>query len=127
MAHKGDHDRVVMASLHPDGTPNQTDDFTYIGNKDFAKAAAVEQRKQQAVSATDVELRGVSNAGSTDGDSKPDAAVQKLVDAHESAAKAAESEAKADVDKRFEDVAPRRETEARRDTGVETTSANSRR
>ncbi len=116
---KGDHDRVVMASLKADGTPDQTADYTFIGDKEFSKAAAVEQRKQQLVSAADVEMRGkLGLSGSSAGDSKPDPQVQKLIDAHESAAKEAESAA-GEVDSRFEE-APRAET--RRDDTPENTA-----
>lgn len=47
------HDRVQMLSLNADGTPNQTPGVTIIGDPEFAKAAAREQFKQQAVSAAD--------------------------------------------------------------------------
>ncbi len=123
MAHKADHDRVVMASLKADGTPDQTPDFTFIGNKEFAKAAAVEQRKQQLVSAADVDLRGASASA---GDGKPDKAVQKIKDAHEAAAKSAES-AGDDVDSRFEEprqIEQPEQPETRRTPAVENTTAN---
>ena len=93
----GDHDRVVMASRLPDGTPNQTNDFEFIGDQQVAIDAAKQQLREQAVSAKDVELRG---AGTDEADaeaSKPDPEVQKLIDAHEAAAKAAEGRAEGEV------------------------------
>jgi len=52
-AEHGDHDRVAMLSLRPDGTPDQTPGVEIIGDKDFAQSATREQFKQQAVSAAD--------------------------------------------------------------------------
>lgn len=97
----GDHDRVAMASRLPDGTPHQTPDFEFIGDKDFAIEASKQQLREQAVSAKDVELRGAGTAD--EGDSSPDAEVQKLIDAHEAAAKSAEAKAEAEVNARFND------------------------
>lgn len=53
MPEHGDHDRVQMLSLRADGTPDQHNP-EIIGDKEFAKAAAAEQFRQQAVSAADV-------------------------------------------------------------------------
>jgi len=85
----GDHDRVQMLSLHADGTPAQIAP-ELIGDKDTTLAATKEQFKQQAVSAADVELRGVNAT-----DSEKDE--EKLKAAHEKAAKAAESAAEKTV------------------------------
>ena len=87
----GDHDRVVMLSLHSDGTPAQVAP-ELIGDKDAVLEATKEQFKQQAVSAKDVELRGVSD----DSDSERDA--DKLKAEHDKAAKAAEKAAESTVD-----------------------------
>ncbi len=99
----GDHDRVVMASRRPDGTPAQTADFTYIGDEESSVAAAKYQLAEQAVSAADVRERGVStgDAGDT---GEPDPDVRKLQKTHESAASAAEKAAESEVKARFEDV-----------------------
>lgn len=99
-----DHDRVVIASRKADGTPDQTSDFTYIGDKEVSIAATKTQLAQQAVSGVDVEQRGVAGTTGADQGNKPDPGVQKLIDAHESATKAAESKAEAEVKGRFEDV-----------------------
>lgn len=90
VADHGDHDRVVMLSLHSDGTPAQVAP-ELIGNKDAVLAATKEQFKQQAVSAKDVELRGVR----ADADSERDD--EKLAKAHEAAAKSAEAAAEKTV------------------------------
>jgi len=119
----GDHDRVVQASRKADGTPDQTPDFTYIGDKETSIRATEEQLTQQRVSAEDVRLRGASTAG-TDGSGpgEPDAAVKKIADAHEKAAKSAASDAKSEVEERFEDTAAE-SMAARRATGIETAAA----
>lgn len=102
----GDHDRVQMLSLKADGTPDQVNP-EIIGDKDVAVRAAREQFAQQAVSAKDVEERGVTSGpvslrgtgdnGETEevnpADFDQDPSIQKLADAHEEAAKAAESAA----------------------------------
>lgn len=95
-----DHDRVVMASRRADGTPDQTPDFEYIGPKDRVLAAAKQQLAEQAVSAVDVAIRGVSSDAANpgeEGSSAPDAAVQEIKDAHDKAAAAAHKRAEAEV------------------------------
>jgi hypothetical protein len=99
-----DHDRVVMASRAPDGTPAQFDP-EYIGPKDVVEEAAAEQLTQQKVSAVDQAERGVVDTGgvlasdqTSEGSSEPDPVVGKLVKAHESAEKAAKRQAKSEVD-----------------------------
>lgn len=99
----GDHDRVTMLSLRADGTPDQTADVEIIGDKEAAIAATTEQFKQQAVSAADVEIRGVT-ASQVGGEvsTKEDPTVAELQKAHESAAKGADSAAQKVVDKLHE-------------------------
>ncbi|MEO7836210.1 MAG: hypothetical protein ABIS21_01050 [Acidimicrobiales bacterium] len=109
-----------MASRKADGTPDQTPDFTYIGDKQFSIDATTEQLKQQRVSAADVAARGAS---SDDGDSAPDAAVQKIKDAHDKAADGAAADAESEVNGRQEETTSR-STATRRTTAVENTSAN---
>ena len=99
-----DHDRVVMASRAPDGTPAQFDP-EFIGPKDVVEEAAAVQLTEQKVSAIDQAERGVvdtdgvlasdSKAG---GSREPDPAVAKLVKAHESAEKSAKRQAKSEVE-----------------------------
>jgi hypothetical protein len=96
----GDHDRVVMASRLPDGTPHQTNDFEFIGDRQVAIDAAKQQLREQAVSAKDVEMRGAGTADADADASKPDPEVQKMIDAHEAAAKSAEGKAESDVKSR---------------------------
>jgi hypothetical protein len=57
----GDHDRVVMLTLNADGTPRQNRP-ELIGDVDGVREATREQFRQQAVSAADIQARGV-NAG----------------------------------------------------------------
>jgi hypothetical protein len=87
----GDHDRVVMLTLNPDGTPRQHNP-EIIGDKDFAVAAARRQFSEQAVSAVDTQLRGVTSGDV--GERDPD----KLRPAHEDAQAAAHDRAEATVD-----------------------------
>lgn len=88
---QGDHDRVVMLSLKADGTPDQHNP-EIIGDVEFATEAAKRQFAEQAVSARDVELRGVSSVDEGDGLGE-DPTVKKLTEAHEAAQKAAEAAA----------------------------------
>jgi hypothetical protein len=107
---EADHDRIVMASRTPDGTPAQHNP-EFIGDKKVAEEAAAVQLGQQKASAADQALRGVVDTGGVlaeDGDksgvgsSEPDAAVAEIVDAHEKAQKAADSQAKSEVSKLHE-------------------------
>jgi hypothetical protein len=98
-AKQGDHDRIVMASRAPDGTPAQINP-EFIGDKETVKEAAEKQLAEQAVSAVDVAARGVAS-GDTGGagSSEPDAAVAELKAAQEKAADQARSRADAEVNK----------------------------
>ena len=91
----GDHDRVTMLSLRADGSPDQIHP-EIIGDKDAAIAATAEQFKQQAVSAADREIRGVSS--DEDVTDVEDPTVAELKKAHEAAAKGADSAAKSVVE-----------------------------
>jgi len=93
----GDHDRVAMLSLKADGSPDQTAP-EFIGDKEAAVAATTEQFRQQAVSAADVEVRGVSASGSADDSGTQDPTVEEIKKAHDSAASGAESAAKKAVE-----------------------------
>lgn len=87
----GDHDRVAMLSLKADGSPDQTDP-EFIGDKEAAVAATTEQFRQQAVSAADVEVRGVTS-GNEKVSTTEDPTVAEIKKAHEAAAKGAEANA----------------------------------
>ncbi|NUR28501.1 MAG: hypothetical protein HOV83_22125 [Catenulispora sp.] len=113
--HEGDHDRVVMLSLNADGSPAQHNP-EIIGDKAFAEAAAKRQFAEQAVSARDVQLRGVSAGavtivGTPEGQADKevpatvgeDPTVAKLAEAHESAQKAGEASAEKAVGALFKD------------------------
>lgn len=93
---QADHDRVVMASRKPDGTPNQTPDFEFIGDPELVLEANTEQLKVQAVSAADANARGQNVAASEDAGPE-DPTIAKLQDVHAEAEKAAESQAKSEV------------------------------
>ena len=97
----GDHDRVVMASRKPDGSPDQTPGFEYIGDKEAVLEATKEQLRQQAVSAVDTEIRGVSSDDAS-GTGEPDAYVAEIKAAHDKAAEAAEKAAEAEVNAHFD-------------------------
>ena len=93
----GAHDRVVMLSLAADGTPAQNKP-EIIGDKDAALEAAKEQFRQQAVSAADIAVRGVTAGGVAGTPStKEDPQVAELKKAHEAAEKAGESAAESVV------------------------------
>ncbi len=99
----GDHDRVVMASRLPDGSPHQTPGFEYIGDKQVAVEAAKRQLVEQAVSPKDVELRGASAGPAAAGEAEPDAEGKKLLEAHQAAAKGAEKAAESEVNAAYKD------------------------
>lgn len=102
---QGDHDRVAMLSLKADGTADQHNPEVII-SEDEAVKASTRQFAEQAVSAVDVEKRGVSTSdsvlvGQEDGTTKEvdasslsqDPSIEELSKAHEAAAKASESAA----------------------------------
>lgn len=105
----GDKDRVVMASRRADGTPDQTPDFEYIGDKDVTLRATEEQLKVQAVSAADVAARGFGPGPTADADKsklpstgpESDPSIAKLNDAHTAAVDRAVDAARAEVEARF--------------------------
>lgn len=86
----GDHDRVVMLTLNADGTPRQHNP-EIIGDKEFAVDAAKRQFGEQAVSAVDTQLRGVTS--DSDAERDPDV----LKGAHDDAQAAAHDRAEATV------------------------------
>lgn len=92
----GDHDRVTMLSLRADGTPDQLNP-EIIGDKDAAVAATAVQFEQQAVSAADREIRGVSSSDA-EVSTTEDPTVEELQKAHAAAAKGADSAAKSVVE-----------------------------
>lgn len=104
----GDKDRVVMASRLADGTPDQTPNFEYIGDKEVTLAATKTQLTEQAVSAVDVAERGVSSEpesadGSPSTGPQSDPSIGAMADLHEAAKDAAESAAESEVNARFTD------------------------
>lgn len=111
-----DHDRIVMASRRPDGTPAQFDP-EFIGDRDTAIQAAKIQLAEQRVSALDTAMRGVTRGTVATGDdgepdaragsSDPDPQVQELIDAHKAAAEAAESQAESEVKAKHEGLGDR--------------------
>lgn len=95
----GDHDRVAMLSLKADGTPDQLNP-ELIGPKADAEKATATQFAEQAVSAADVEIRGVTagEPGPATDDASgysttEDPTVADIQAAHEAAAKPAEANA----------------------------------
>lgn len=99
----GDHDRVVMASRKPDGTPDQTPDFEFIGPADMVEEMNAEQLRQQKVSAADVAIRGVtSGPGPAEDSDEEDPTIAELKDAHADAEKAADKQAATEVKQRHE-------------------------
>lgn len=92
-----DHDRIVGLSLAKDGTPDQSPNFEFIGDKDTAIEVTKRQFAEQAVSAVDADKRAeLGLAGRDEGDTS-----DKLIDAlkaeHDKAASAAEKKAEAVV------------------------------
>ena len=97
----GDHDRVAMLSLRADGTPDQHNP-EIIGDKQFALDATREQFKQQAVSAADQAVRGVTARPDAEAvDAPEDPKISELQRAHVQAEQAAQKAADATVDALF--------------------------
>lgn len=92
---QGDHDRVAMLSLKPDGSPDQHDP-EIIGDREFAKAATRRQFAEQAVAAADAAAREASSSDAeTVGQDPTIEAAQKE---HEKVSAAAEKAADKVVD-----------------------------
>lgn len=79
----GVHDRVVMASRGADGTPHQSKDFEFIGDKDAVLAGAVHQLQSAEYAALQTS-------------SDPD--VNPTDEENEAAAEKGEAKAKSEVD-----------------------------
>lgn len=107
---QGDHDRVQMLSLRADGTPDQHNP-EMIGDEETTRRFTREQFKQQAVSAADVLVRGVTSAPMMtvdDGkgglkqidpaDLPQDPQIEAIQDEHTKVAKSAEKAADGAVD-----------------------------
>ena len=95
----GDIDRVAMLTLNPDGTPRQTERVEMIGDPEAIKAGTAEQFRQQAVSAEDVRLRGVTAGPGGDAEVvEQDPSIAALQEAHQSVADDATKAAEAAVD-----------------------------
>lgn len=103
----GDHDRVAMLSLNPDGTPDQTAGVEIIGDKSFAQAATREQFQQQAVSAADqVRAQSLPMMGVVE-DAPQDPSIQAVQDEHAKIADAAIKAADDTVGALFAEDAPK--------------------
>lgn len=87
----GEHDRVGMLSLHPDGTPAQLAP-EIIGNKDFALEATKRQLREQRVSAVDFAERSAAIAAAG-GEVTEDPTIAALKAKHDAAGEQAEADA----------------------------------
>ena len=97
----GDHDRVQMLSLKPDGTPDQLAP-EMIGDEESTRAATREQFTQQAVSAAD-QVRMAEKLAEETEDAGQDPTIKETQAEHEKIAKQAEKAADATVDALFTD------------------------
>jgi hypothetical protein len=93
----GDHDRVAMLSLHPDGSPAQFKP-EIIGDKEFALEAAKRQFAEQAVSAVDSASRVVEVPEVAE-----DPTISALKEKHDAAQSAGEAAAEKTVGALFKD------------------------
>lgn len=93
----GDHDRVVALSIAKDGTPDQSEGFEIIGDKDVALEATKRQFSEIAVSAVDATKREELGLGGTDEGSTDDAKIDALRKEHEKAEASAQKKAEAVV------------------------------
>lgn len=109
-------DRVAMASRNKDGTPDQTEGYEIIGDKETAIAATAEQLAQMAAAAAAPAVEE-DNPDEVPGPSPAD---QERVDANAALLESARAEAEAEVESRHVD--PRK-----RQAEVETTVKRSSR
>lgn len=115
-------DRVQVPSRRKDGTPDQTDTYEIIGDKDTAKAAIAEQLGQMKVSAADdVRAREQAAGNAGEGPSlSPEEQARK--DEYDALLAEGEAEAESEVEANWVDPAP-----AERQSTVETTTRRGRR
>lgn len=114
-------DRVAMASRQKDGTPDQTEGYEIVGDKETAIAATAEQLGQMAVSAAD--QANPPPSGNPDEVAGPNAEEQKRIDEHQALLDAAQSEAEAEVAARFVDPAAATVETTSRKAAKETTAS----
>lgn len=93
-------DRVQMASRHPDGSPNQTSGFEFVGDKESTLKAAKVQLSQQAVSNADQKIRREITEEETE-EPALDENASKLQKAHEAASQAADKAADSEINSAF--------------------------
>lgn len=106
-------DRVQMASRKKDGTPDQTEGYELIGDKETTVEATAQQLAQMKAAAQ----APATDEGESDEVPGPSPEEQKRVDANKALLETARSEAEAEVSARFVDPAQREvqvETAARR-------------
>lgn len=101
---QADHDRVVMASRKPDGSPDQTPDFEFIGDPEMVLEMNTEQLKVQAVSAADANARGQNDVTAQE-EGPEDPTISELQKAHSAALTASERQAKSEVKAKHGDTA----------------------
>lgn len=107
-------DRVQMASRRKDGTPDQTEGYEIIGDKETAIAATAEQLAQMAAAAAAAENPPEDNPDEVPGPSGEDL---ERVEANKALLASARSEAEAEVGQRHVDPQKRQakvETTAKR-------------
>lgn len=113
-------DKVQVPSLRKDGTPDQTENFEIIGDKETAVAAISEQLAQKKISEAD-ETRAAEQAAANSAEAQLSPEEQARKDEYDALADEAQSEAEALVEARWVDPASRQtDTE-------ETTTRRSRR
>ena len=113
-------DRVQVPSIRKDGTPDQSDGFEIIGDKDTATEAIATQLGQMKVSAADEERAAAQAAATAEGAQlSPEEQARK--DQHDALLEEGRSEAESLVESRWVDPA------SRQAAPEETTTRSSRR
>jgi hypothetical protein len=114
-------DRVQTISRRKDGTPDQTDNFEIIGDRDTAVEANARQLGEMLVSAAD-EKRAAGQAAAAAGATGPSPEDQARIDEHEALLEQGRAMAETEVDAHLatgeEETTPRRS----RKKAVETTA-----
>jgi hypothetical protein len=113
-------DKVQVPSRRKDGTPDQTENYELVGDKETTTAAIAEQLAQQAVSEADQKRAAEAAAVTAEAESlSPEEEARKSE--YDALVEQARSEAEAEVEARWVDPASR-QTEPE-----ETTTRSSRR
>lgn len=99
-------DKVQMPSLRKDGTPDQTENYEIVGDKEGVVAALAERNAQRLISEAD-QKRAAEQAAATVEGASLSAEEQALKDEYDALAEQGKADAEAEVEARWVDPAGR--------------------